>query len=201
MKHILVLLFTVCSLSSATAQSLGEQLQHLLGGESNAPKQEKTEPIAHPSVEALLGVWTYQEPSIEYKGEDLLASLAISALKDQLATSYIKGGITPGEGTISFRPKGKLHASIAKQEIDGFYTYDPAKGIAAITLTKDGVQGTFRAYLFTSGGLLTLQFDANDAIQAVRHASPQYANNEKLQKVSTVLQGYPGVMLGGRLKK
>ena len=64
---------------------MNEKLQQLLGG-SHSAKQEEATPPTYPSEEALLGVWTYQAPSIEYKGDDMFASIAVAGLQDQLAT-------------------------------------------------------------------------------------------------------------------
>ena len=66
---------------------------------------------------------------------------------------------------------------------------------------QDGKQATFQGYLSLRGEVLTLQFDAGDALEAVRHSSPEYAANEKMQQIASVMQNYPGIMLGGQLKK
>ena len=91
--------------------------------------------------------------------------------------------------------------SAKQEEVDGTYSYDPATGTAAITLIQDGKQATFQGYLSLRGEVLTLQFDAGDALEAVRHSSPEYAANEKMQQIASVMQNYPGIMLGGQLKK
>ncbi|EKC73520.1 hypothetical protein OBE_02349, partial [human gut metagenome] len=103
--------------------------------------------------------------------------------------------------TVSFKKRNRLHASMGGHEIDGTYSYDPATGTAAITLIQDGKQATFQGYLSLRGEVLTLQFDAGDALEAVRHSSPEYAANEKMQQIASVMQNYPGIMLGGQLKK
>ena len=193
-------LFVVCATIAVSGQSLNEKLQQLLGG-SHSAKQEEATPPTYPSEEALLGVWTYQAPSIEYKGDDMFASIAVAGLQDQLATHYVKAGLVPGQGTVSFKKRNRLHASMGGHEIDGTYSYDPATGTAAITLIQDGKQATFQGYLSLRGEVLTLQFDAGDALEAVRHSSPEYAANEKMQQIASVMQNYPGIMLGGQLKK
>lgn len=200
MKKSLILAVLLMGCSAISAQSLNDKLQQLLGG-SQTPKQEETTPATYPSAETLLGVWTYQAPSIEYKGGDMLASIAVAGLKDQLAAHYVKGGIVPGKGTVSFKKRKQMHASMGGQEIDGTYIYDPATGVATITLVKEGKQATFQGYVTLRGEMLTLQFDAGDALKAVQHASPEYAANEKMQQIGSLLQSYPGIMLGGQLKK
>ena len=68
MKRTLCLsaLFVVCATIAVSGQSMNEKLQQLLGG-SHSAKQEEATPPTYPSEEALLGVWTYQAPSIEYR--------------------------------------------------------------------------------------------------------------------------------------
>ena len=141
---------------------MNEKLQQLLGG-SHSAKQEEATPPTYPSEEALLGVWTYQAPSIEYKGDDMFASIAVAGLQDQLATHYVKAGLVPGQGTVSFKKRNRLHASMGGHEIDGTYSYDPATGTAAITLIQDGKQATFQGYLSLRGEVLTLS-----SMQAMR---------------------------------
>ena len=132
MKRTLCLsaLFVVCATIAVSGQSMNEKLQQLLGG-SHSAKQEEATPPTYPSEEALLGVWTYQAPSIEYKGDDMFASIAVAGLQDQLATHYVKAGLVPGQGTVSFKKRNRLHASMGGHEIDGTYSYDPATGTAA----------------------------------------------------------------------
>jgi len=79
MKRTLCLsaLFVVCATIAVSGQSMNEKLQQLLGG-SHSAKQEEATPPTYPSEEALLGVWTYQAPSIEYKGDDMFASIAVA---------------------------------------------------------------------------------------------------------------------------
>ena len=126
MKRTLCLsaLFVVCATIAVSGQSMNEKLQQLLGG-SHSAKQEEATPPTYPSEEALLGVWTYQAPSIEYKGDDMFASIAVAGLQDQLATHYVKAGLVPGQGTVSFKKRNRLHASMGGHEIDGTYSYDP----------------------------------------------------------------------------
>lgn len=146
MKRTLCLsaLFVVCATIAVSGQSMNEKLQQLLGG-SHSAKQEEATPPTYPSEEALLGVWTYQAPSIEYKGDDMFASIAVAGLQDQLATHYVKAGLVPGQGTVSFKKRNRLHASMGGHEIDGTYSYDPATGTAAITLIQDGNKPPFKA--------------------------------------------------------
>ena len=62
-----------------------------------------------------------------------------------------------------------------------------------------GIEGS--SMYLQEGEVLTLQFDAGDALEAVRHSSPEYAANEKMQQIASVMQNYPGIMLGGQLNK
>ena len=99
MKRTLCLsaLFVVCATIAVSGQSMNEKLQQLLGG-SHSAKQEEATPPTYPSEEALLGVWTYQAPSIEYKGDDMFASIAVAGLQDQLATPLRQGRPRAGTG-------------------------------------------------------------------------------------------------------
>lgn len=50
-------------------------------------------------------------------------------------------------------------------------------------------------------GVLTLLFEANAALASLRASSPQAAQDQRLQQIATILERYPGVMLGVVLKR
>lgn len=197
---ILLSLLIGCSATTLQAQSLTDKLRQLAGASQSS--EQTVVKKSYPSADELLGAWIYRAPSIEYKGNDLLASIAVNGLKSEIAAAYVKGGLEPGKGTVTFKRRGKLHVSMGGQELDGTYTYTAETGTLRLTLEREGTKATFTAYVtFAEDKVLTLQFDANEAIKAARHASAKLAQNPNLTNISQLLGNYPGIMLGGEFKK
>ena len=205
MKRIalLLLLLIGCSTASLRAQSLTERLLQLAGAAAN-PSAEQQQPVvekSYPTANELSGSWTYAAPSIEYVGNDLLASIAVNGLKSEIAAAYVKAGLESGKGTITFQRRGRIHISMAGHEIDGSYSYTPKTGTLQLTLVRGTEQATFVGQATLADKVLTLQFDANDAIRAAQHASQELAQNANLKSIGQLLSNYPGIMLGGAFKK
>lgn len=201
MKRILFPLLFSLVVGSVSAQSLNDLFRKLTGGNASSEQTEPATVVVHPSTQELSGTWHYQKPSIEYKGEDMLASIAVTGLKDRLAGYYIQAGLVPGQGTVSFLKRGQCRFVLGEHEIEGRYTYDPKQGTADITLTHETTRIALRGYLTLSNDLLTLQFDADEALQAVQRTVPRLAEDEKIRQISAILQNYPGILVGGILKK
>ncbi|WP_300705267.1 DUF4923 family protein [uncultured Alistipes sp.] len=202
MKRIAIFLLLAigCSATSLHAQSFADKLRQLAG--MSQPSEQTVVKKSYPSADELLGAWTYRAPSIEYKGNDLLASIAVNGLKSEIAAAYVKGGLKPGKGSVIFKRRGKVHISMGGQELDGNYTYSSKTGTLHLTLEREGTRAIFVGYVtLAENKVLTLQFDANEAIKAARHASTELAKNSNLNNVSQLLANYPGIMLGGEFSK
>lgn len=197
-----LLLAAVLFLSPASAQSWGDRLQQLLGGDNTASATQQTAAATPPASQAALyGDWIYRAPIIEYTGDDVLAAMAVAGLREQLAATLVKTGLVPGEGKISFRRRSGLHIALGERQAEGTYAYDARQGDLTVTLVHDKRRGTLDGKATAADGRLYLRFDAKRVLEAVRQAAPQNAENDKLEQIGALLESYPGIVLGGELSR
>lgn len=202
-RWIIAAIFAFGSAAPASAQSWQSFLKNAL--QALTGKTDETETAAaaasgFPAAQELLGTWTYRAPAMEYTGSDMLASLATSTLKGQLPSYYQQAGLQSGTGTIVFDRNDAFRAVLTEHRLEGTYSYDAATGTVTIRCPLDSRSVCFTGSAKLAEGVLTMLFEAN-AVLASLQALPQYAQNEKLQQISTILQNYPGVMLGAELTR
>lgn len=214
MKKLISLAFAASVAAFAAqplqAQSWADALGKALGGA--AKQQTATEaaeaaaaPAAPPTARALRGVWTYRAPAMDYTGDDMLAALAVGTLRDQMAPLYARAGLEPGKGTVRFADGRRVVFELGTHRMEGTYTYRPATGALTVTLRHQGRQAAFEGTASLSDGVLTLLFDARQALEAIggREAlegvPEQTAQLEKLRQLAVLLEKYPGIRLGCRL--
>ena len=139
--------------------------------------------------------------SMEYTGDDMLASLATSTLKGQLPSYFQQAGLQPGKATVSFSRRGVFKAVLDTYKVEGVYRYDEDTGELTVECLFAGNPVSFTGRAKHADGVLTLLFEANAALGSLRASSQQYAQNPKLQQIAAILERYPGVMLGAELKR
>lgn len=215
MKKLLLLAVLAAASSVASAQSLADRLQQFLGNSKSSTEQTKPAP-AYPTAQQIVDVsWKYQSPSIEYRGNDMLLALAVTNLKDQFSVLYTQAGIVPGKDVLVLGGRGRFSADMARHRIAGNYKYDPRTGAIDLTVAsystmpdangntvKKEVGGhVVRGYITAANGVLTLQFDAGDTMKVALKVAPSLAENQEFSAIATMLQSYPGLMLGGNFKR
>ncbi len=204
MKHWLIAAaFAAALWTPASAQSWQDLFKNALqslAGTSSEPAAT-TAAAAPLSEKELLGTWSYQAPALEYTGDDMLASLATSTLKGQLPAYYQQAGLQAGKATVAFTRRGVFKAALDNQKLEGVYRYDEDTGELTIECLFAGNPVSFTGRAKHADGVLTMLFEANTALNSLRASSPQYAQNQKLQQISAILERYPGVMLGAEMKR
>lgn len=189
----------------AAAQSwqtlLKDVFQSLGGSASEKPAQEKAAVPVPPSAKELQGVWTYQAPAISYTGSDMLATLAVATLESQLPAYYQQAGLLPGAGTFAFGENDVFEAVLGAHRITGTYGYAAAAGEVSLSFPLEGKQVSFKGRVTLADDVLTLMFEASETLRTLRAASAQFAQNQKVQQISAILDAYPGIMLGAKMKK
>lgn len=199
MKKLLALAFAACfAAQPLVAQSWADALQKALGGSRKESSGAAT-PAAPPTIRALRGVWTYRAPAMDYTGDDVVAALAVGSLRDQLAPLYAKAGLEPGTGTVRFADSRRVAFELSGHRMEGTYVYDARTGRIAVTLSRAERTATFEGVASMADGVLTLLFDARQALDAVGGTPDQAAQNEKLRQICAILEKYPGIRLGCKL--
>lgn len=182
---------------TAGAQSLTDLFKSIFGGSSETTATETTVTIP----QSVAGTWIYREPAITYTGDDMLAAIAVTGLRDQFASYYTKAGLTPGQGGITLRKNDKVRAEMAGHEIEGTYTYDADSGSLTFTGTIGGKSASVTGQVTVEEGMMTLLFDAGKTLEIAKSLSPKLSEDARIQQISAILNQYPGIMLGGKLSK
>lgn len=205
MKRILLtaLLLLGPALHQTQAQSWKNILGNLFGGskkEEKVPEKTPAEPRC-PTAQELTGAWTYTEATLAYTGSDMLASLAVAGLQGQIGSYFAKAGLVPGRDGLTFGPKSALTLRIGEREASGTYTYNQTDGTIVITLTVDGKSASFCGSGSLAGDVLTLLFDANEALAVAKKVAPSAFENGNVQTVASIVEKYPGLMIGCKMKR
>lgn len=205
MKKILSILFAamLCGAGPVSAQfSLSGALNSLFGGSQQQSAAETTVAADNaPSKRALAAKWTYDSSAVEYRGDNALARMAVSSLRDQLADVYAKAGLTKGCGTIQFKGNGTAQAVMQGHKIDGRYDYDASTGRITLRATVEGRSVECSGYVALSDGRLTLILDVNEALKAFKTAFPEMADHQYIRSVAPVIESMPGLYAGGVFTK
>ena len=202
MKKLLALAIAACyAAQPLVAQSWADALQKALGGSRKESSGAAATPAAPPTAKALRGAWTYQAPAMDYTGDDVVAALAVGSLRDQLAPLYARAGLEPGTGTVRFADSRRVAFELSGHRMEGTYVYDARTGRIAVTLSRAERTATFEGVASMADGVLTLLFDARQALDAVGGTPDQAAQNEKLRQICAILEKYPGIRLGCKLSR
>ena len=202
MKKLLALAFAACfAAQPLVAQSWADALQKALGGSRKESSGAAATPAAPPTAKALRGAWTYRAPAMDYTGDDVVAALAVGSLRDQLAPLYARAGLEPGTGTVRFADSRRVAFELSGHRMEGTYVYDARTGRIAVTLSRAERTATFEGGASMADGVLTLLFDARQALDAVGGTPDQAAQNEKLRQICAILEKYPGIRLGCKLSR
>ena len=200
MKRILMLGALLLCLNRAGAQSLQSLWQSLFGLDET--KTEQTAPAPRPMTAAqLAGTWLYSEAAIDYAGDDMLASMAVSALKGQVEAYAAKAGVVAGRDRLILNADRTLRFIAGKHSAKGTYSYDASAGRVTMHVEIGGKQCSLTGTTTYEKGVMTLLFDAGEALDAMKAAAPQLTQNENVKLATTVVENYPGIRLGARLKK
>lgn len=187
----------------AGAQSLQDLFRNALEsltGKSSAPAAPAAAPRVLTAAE-LLGTWSYQAPALEYTGDDMLASLAVSTLRGQLPAYYAQAGLQPGKAAVTFARDNRFRATLGERKLEGTYRYDAATGDVAIECLVSGKPLSLSGRAKHADGVLTLLFEANAALASLRASSSQAAKDQRLRQIAAILEHYPGVLLGVEAKR
>lgn len=193
-----------CGAGSVSAQfSLAGALNSLFGDSQQNDSAAAAAVSADdaPTKRALSAKWTFDRSAVEYRGDNALARMAVSGLKDQLAEIYAKAGLTKGCGTIQFRQNGTVRAVMQEHKIDGRYDYDDSTGRITLRATVEGRSVECSGYVALRHGELTLILDVNEALKAFKTAFPEMAGHQYVRSVAPIVESMPGLYAGGVFAK
>lgn len=194
-KIILILCSLLCMAPISQAQSLGDFLKSFSGEQTKAAPEVKPK---HPSARDLVGKWNYQELNLEYTGNDALASLAISSVKNEFAGLNTKLGLTPGQDYIQIKSNGSMTICIGDNKISGKYSYIPPTGGLIITLGEDAHRVILTATATMHDKTLHIMFNAKELMATVEANAPQIGNEQIFAVAKALINAYDGIMVGAK---
>ena len=201
----LTILFVAALFASQTAgaQSLDALLRLFgLGGSQEKTEQKAEEPAAPAlTADGLTGVWHYIEPASRYDGNDILGSIGIKAVEEMLPSMYAKAGLADGKGTMTFTAPDTASGQLGGYNVSGRYEFAPEDGSLTLSARIGGTSGVLHGSATLDGEVLTLLFDAAEAAAIVERVSSKAATNDNFKMMKSLLDKYPGVKLGCRMKR
>lgn len=203
MKRTILIIAALCALQTAGAQDWKSLLKSLFGSSDKKQTSEQTvvETSKYPSARELADTWTYSGSAIAYTGDDVLASMAVGALEGQIESYCTKAGIVAGRDKATFGRDGSAVVQIGEKKAEGTYDYDPNTGSITLKIAIGGKQGTLTGEATLEEGVLTILFDADQALTAMKAAAPELAQNDHVKMASNLVAKYPGVKIGAKAKK
>lgn len=149
----------------------------------------------------LQGTWTYNGAAVEFKSDNLLkkaggtvaASTVENKLDEQLGRVGIKAGITK----FTFNSDNTFTSIVGKKTMKGTYTYDRNESMVNL---KYNALVNLNAKVSGSPNTMSLLFDADKLLQLITLLGSK-VNNSTIKAITTMAEGYDGMMLGLEMKK
>lgn len=192
-RNILWLVFwVVLGSTGASAQDwksiLGDVLQQTVGGQTL-------------SEQAVIGQWQYASPYCRLESDELLAKaggqVAASQVESRLESVYRALGME--QFSCSFAAEGKCSFGYKGKEVAGTYTLDTDSAMMTITLSK--TPATIRAQVSVSGNTLSMAFEADRLISALKSLTDLAAGiSPQAELIGSLVESYDGLWLGFELQ-
>lgn len=199
-RLIAIVLLSIATSLSCSAQSWEALLEGLLSS-----KEQKKESTAKSeklliTQDELVGKWYYKRAVVEYRGDDLLAAMAVGVVSEHIESYCAKAGLVAGRDNLTFATS-TYRFEIDKSKGVGDYAMDYGSGDIKLCAKVKGKEITLKGQSQYKEQTLTLLFEAGDALQAIKIASPKLAENENIKIASQIIESLPGIYIGVELKR
>lgn len=149
----------------------------------------------------IKGQWTYNGPSVDVSGKNVLAGIgkpiAKGKLKKKLKNAFKKIGLDKARPQFTFNEDGTCAVSLLGKSLKGTYNYNPSQ--EKISIKWHGLPVTAR--LKRDGKKkLHLTFDADKLLSLLTLAG-NFTDSSTIKALSFLMDHYDNVMLGFELKK
>lgn len=202
MRRIILFVALLLTAPQSRAQSFTDFFKSLFG--SGRTQTAGTAPATpeHPAAATLAGTWVYRDLIVDYTGGDVLAKMAVSALRGQAADLAAKMGLQAGRDKLRWAETGRLTVEIGDKRFDAACEYAQTTGTAALTLRAADRTATFQGSVeLTDGDTLCLTFDAADCMRVIRTVAPEAMENSYFKTLNAIVEQYPGLRGGGKFDR
>jgi len=148
------------------------------------------------SATSIIGTWTYQEPTVQFQSENLLAQAggiyAAQTIVTKLTPYYEKFGFKSGALKVTFKNDNTCSIVYGTTTIPGTYTYNSStntlniKGLNVINIS---------AYVTLSYNQLALTFDSSKLLSLVSVLGGSNASAQT-SAISQLANSYTGMKTG-----
>lgn len=219
MKRLFMVALLCITTSAAWTQNNDQSLlKKLLGNEAtNGTLQNILEDVVGGAVSelnlAIDGTWTYQEPQVQFKSDDLLSKAggAASTAKIESVLDKLYGAIGMNNSLSytfnsdsTFTQQIKIGSSV--KTLGGTYSLDKGNKIITLKYSAFGkvTIGKINAIYANTGVSLTLLFDATELLDLSKkllNAASSIAGKSSMAAITKVVDNYDGVLLGYKMQK
>lgn len=158
------------------------------------------------TVADLAGTWRYSAPACKFESDDLLKAaggeVVASTLKDKLATYYQKAGITSSRVSFSFADTTMV-MTYGSAKLNGYIVKDEPSGKFVVTFALVGGRipvMVMDATITKTGNTMEILFDVEKLVNVLTTIASK-TQSSTLQTISSLLDGYDGVLMGFELTK
>jgi hypothetical protein len=168
---------------ASAGQVAGNILQSVLGGSQK------------PTLQQLIGTWTYSQPGCAFTSEQFLAQaggeVVAADIKNRLKSTYQTIGISSSSTQVTFNQNGTYSARIAGHNLSGNFTYDESNQKVTMRATLLNIT----CYAKRNSDGIALLFEASKLLTLLQTISA-LSGNSTLQTVGTIANSYDGMRIG-----
>ncbi|MEY8592290.1 DUF4923 family protein [Butyricimonas hominis] len=155
----------------------------------------------------LQGNWNYVEPACKMTSDDKLkevgGTLMSSTLEKKITAVYTKAGIVPGKFSYTFNSDSTFTNVIGKKTLKGTYSLDEKNRVLVLNYTLGNAFTVKRTevQLTKSGDQISMLFNVDGLMKFVKVLSSMVKKSDTSSTLTSLLNGYDGMLLGFEMKK
>ncbi len=152
---------------------------------------------------SIVGTWTYEEPSVEFESENLLAqaggAVAAKEVVNKIKPYYERVGLSPGKFVVTFNADKTCTFNINGNTQTANYEYDATKHTLKVTGQLIGLSlGT--AYVTASSSQMSVTLDATRLL-TIAQTMGAASGNPTVSGLSQLAGSFKGMKTGFKFKK
>lgn len=152
---------------------------------------------------SIIGTWTYEEPSVEFESENLLAqaggAVAAKEVVGKIKPYYERMGITPGRFSVTFKEDKTCTFDFNGNQQSANYEYDAKAHTLKVSGQLIGLSlGT--AYVTASSNQMSITLDATRLL-TVFQTMGAASGNPTVSGLSQIAGSFKGMKTGFKFKK
>lgn len=206
MKKNWIILTAVCGLLSVSDAVYSQSLKDILNSSAVKDAVSSVTGGKKLTAENLQGVWMYENPTLQLKGDNALkniaGSVAASEAEKKMKEYCAKIGIVEGLFNYTFNSDNTFSNALKGKTLKGTYSVNADEGTVALHYGSSGKlkMTTLTAHVVLSGNQLSLLFNADKLLDFLSKISA-VSSNATLKTINKLASEYDGMMLGFELKK